>query len=187
MKNAPSSLISPARIAAAAKRMGRAISKDSRGRELCVVAILEDSMVFASDLIRQIRVPVVCHYVRAQSHEVTLGGYTRKEIFFGHQPNLKGKDVLLVDAVLDTGVTLDFLAKRLSESRPRSLRIAVLIDRPESRRVDLEPDYKGFEVASKYVVGYGLAGPGGLYRNLPGLAELNGRRSLRRPGRGKRT
>ena len=155
--------------------MGRAISKDFAGRTVHVVAILEDAMIFAADLIRHITCPVVCNFVRAEVHEVTVGGYTRKEVFFGREPNLKGKDVLLVDAVLDTGVTLDFLARRMLDSRPRSLRIAVLIDRPGSRRVALKPDYKGFEVNAGFIVGYGLAGPEGLYRNLPCLAALKGR------------
>ena len=175
MKPSLSTLYSEGKIESAATRMGRAISKDFAGKTVHVVAILEDAMVFASDLIRHIKPPVICHFVRAQAHEVTLGGHLRKEIFFSHQPNLKGKDVLLVDAMLDTGITLDFLSRRLLESQPRSLRIAVLLDRPASRRVGVGPDYKGFEVASNYVVGYGLAGPNGLYRNLPYLAAVNGR------------
>ncbi len=188
MRKAVSSLISAGRIAGAAQKMGRAISKDFAGRTVHVVAILEDAMIFASDLIRHIQPPVVCHFVRAQAHEVVMGGHARKEIFFSHQPNLKGKDVLLVDAMLDTGITLDFLSRRLLESKPRSLRVAVLLDRPGSRRVALEPDYKGFEVASNYVVGYGLSGPDGLYRNLPYLGSMNGRRATgaRRSAKGKR-
>ncbi len=183
MKKSVSSLYSAGKIAGAAKKMGRAISKDFSGKTVHVVAILEDAMIFASDLIRHIQPPVVCHFVRAQAHEVVMGGHARKEIFFSHQPNLKGKDVLLVDAMLDTGITLDFLSRRLWESRPRSLRIAVLLDRPASRRVPLAPDYKGFEVASNYVVGYGLAGPEGLYRNLPYLGSMNGGR----PGKRRRS
>lgn len=186
MKKSVSSLYSAGRIAGAAEKMGRAISRDFAGRTVHVVAILEDAMIFASDLIRHIRPPVICHFVRAQAHEVVMGGHARKEIFFSHQPNLKGKDVLLVDAMLDTGITLDFLSRRLWESKPRSLRIAVLLDRPGSRRVPLAPDYKGFEVASNYVVGYGLAGPEGLYRNLPYLASLNGRAGKKRRSAGAR-
>jgi hypoxanthine phosphoribosyltransferase len=173
-------LQSPAKLAAASRRMGRAISKDFAGHTVHVVAILEDAMVFASDLIRHITCPVVCHFVRSQVHEVTLGGYTRREVFFSHEPKLKGKDVLLVDAMLDTGITMDFLSRRLLESNPRSLRIAVLLDRPSSRRVALKADYKGFDVDSGFVVGYGLAGPGGLYRNLPALGLLDGRRRAAR-------
>ena len=176
MRNNFKTLYSPAKIAGAAKRMGRAITRDFAGRTIHVVAILEDAMVFASDLIRHIRRPVVCHFVRAQAQEVLVDGNSRKEILFSRNPNLKGKDVLLVDALLDTGVTQDFLSKRLLESRPRSLRIAVLLDRPGSRRVHLNAEYTGFEVASNYVVGYGLAGADGLYRNLPNLAAVSARR-----------
>lgn len=175
-------LYSPAKIAGAAQRMGRAITRDFAGRTVHVVAILEDAMVFASDLIRLIRRPVVCHFVRAQAQEIKVDGNSRKEILFSRGPNLKGKDVLLVDAMLDTGVTLDFLTKRLMESKPRTLRIAVLLDRPGARRVPIDAEYRGFEVASNYVVGYGLAGPEGLYRNLPNLAAVNGRKRPHKAG-----
>lgn len=175
MKSGVKTLQSAAKLAAANRKMGRAISADLAGRTVHVVAILEDALIFASDLMRHITCPVVCHFVRSEVHEVTLGGYTRKEVFFSHEPKLKGKDVLLVDALLDTGITMDFLSRRLLESKPRSLRIAVLLDRPASRRVALTADYKCFEVAPNYVVGYGLAGPDGHYRNLPYLATLQGR------------
>jgi hypoxanthine phosphoribosyltransferase len=94
--------------------------------------------------------------------------------------------VLLVDAVLDTGITLDFLAKRILNAKPRSLRLAVLIDRPESRRVDMKPDYVGFPGASNYLVGYGLSSVTGLYRNLPFVGSPNGhgrKGTKRRAGR----
>jgi hypoxanthine phosphoribosyltransferase len=90
---------------------------------------------------------------------------------FSAAPDLKGRDVLLVDAVLESGVTQDFLLRRLGESAPRSLRLAVLLDKPERRRVDLESDYFGFKTASKEVwVGYGLAAPNGTGRNLRQLS-----------------
>jgi hypoxanthine phosphoribosyltransferase len=95
-------------------------------------------------------------------------------VFFGHQPQLQGRDVLLVDAVLHSGVTQDFLLKRLQEGRPHSLRVAVLLDKPQDRKVDLKPDYFGFAAASKYLAGYGLAGRRGWYRNLPYVGLLEG-------------
>ena len=174
MKSAVKTVYSPARLATQVARMGAEISRDYAGRTLDVVAILEDAFVFAADLVRHITCPVVLHFLRAESHEVTLGGFTRKEVFFSHQPELKGRDVLLVDLVLDTGVTMDFLSKRLVESGPRSLRLAVLLNRPASRRVSLKPDYFGFDVASNYLVGYGLPGQKGLLRNLPLIGSLDG-------------
>jgi hypoxanthine phosphoribosyltransferase len=166
---------SPARIAAQVARMGREISRDHAGQTLHVVAVLEDAFVFASDLVRHITCPVVCHFVRPHSQEVSVGGFLRKEIFFSPEPDLKGKDVLLVEAMLDTGITTSFLTERLRWSRPRSMRLAVLLNRPQSRRVALLPDYWGFEAASKFLVGYGLPGRDGLYRNLPYVGALDGR------------
>ena len=108
--------------------------------------------------------------------DVEETGHQRREIFFSVRPNLKGRNVLIVEAVLATGVTLDFLLKRLQDDRPRSLRLAVLVDKPEGRRVDVTPDYFGFVGASKYLAGYGLAGSQGRFRNLPYIGEVAGGR-----------
>jgi len=162
---------SPARIAARVAALGREISRAYRKRRLDVVVTLDRGFVFAADLIRQIDGPVVCHFVQAEMRDVEQGGHARREIVFGSRPELKNRDVLLVDAVLESGVTQEFLLRRLGETQPRSLRLAVLLDKPERRRVHLEPDYFGFRTASKEVwVGYGLAASNGTGRNLRGLA-----------------
>lgn len=155
------------RLEARVAQMGRTISRDYAGRTLDVVVILENAFLFGADLVRRISNPAVCHFVRSEMRDVRMGGYDRREIFFSPAPRLAGRDVLLVDAVLHTGVTQDFLIKRLEESRPRSLRLAVLFDKPQERKVNLQAEYTGFEAASKHWVGYGLAGRRGLYRNLP--------------------
>jgi len=150
-----------------------------------VVVVLENSFMFAGDLMRRISLPVVCHFVRTDIRDVEQSGFARREIFFSHSPRLTGRDVLVVDMVLHTGVMQDFLFKRLLESGPRSLRMVVLVDKPRDRRVDLKPDYFGFAVASKYLVGYGLAGSRGWFRNLPyiGVRPLQGRRRVARAGK----
>lgn len=188
MKSEIKRVYSSAQIAAQVARLGRRISRDYAGRTLDVLPILEDSFIFAADLVRHITCPVVCHFVRAESSMVRLGDAELKQIFFAHPPDLKGRDVLLVDAVLDTGITLDFLAKRILNAKPRSLRLAVLIDRPESRRVDMKPDYVGFPGASNYLVGYGLSSVTGLYRNLPFVGSPNGhgRKGAERKAGGRR-
>jgi hypoxanthine phosphoribosyltransferase len=147
--------------------MGREISRDYAKAKLDVVVILDSAFIFASDLVRHITVPTKCHFVRSEVRQVHVGGHERREIFFSYDPDLAGRDVLVVDAVLHSGVTLDFLVKRLMESRPGSLRVAVLIDKPKDRKVDLKPDYFGFAAASNYLVGFGLPGANGLHRNLP--------------------
>ncbi len=158
------------RLATRVSQLGRTISRDYAGRTLDVVVMLENSFLFGADLVREISRPVICHFVRSHMRDVHMGGFERREIFFSMPPTIRGRDVLVVDAVLNTGVTQDFLLKRLEEGRPRSLRLAVLFDRPEARKVNLQPEYTGFAAASKYWVGYGLSGQHGLHRNLPYVA-----------------
>jgi hypoxanthine-guanine phosphoribosyltransferase len=116
--------------------------------------------------------------------DVDHGGHARREVFFGDHPELKGRDVLVVDAVLESGVTQEFLLRRLGEGRPRSIRLAVLLDKTANRRVALEPDYFGFRNASNQMwVGYGLAAANGTGRNMRQLsagAKAAPRRSSRR-------
>ena len=177
--------------------LGRAISKDYAGRTVDVVIVLESSFLFGADLVRKISRPVVCHFVRLEMRDVRSQGHELREIFFSAAPLLRGRDVLVVDAVLNTGVTQDFLLKRLEETAPRTLRLVVLFDKAKARKVDLQPEYTGFAAASKEWVGYGLGGRNGTGRNLPHVtansfgsgerpAGIN--RTKRRPrarGRGK--
>jgi hypoxanthine phosphoribosyltransferase len=107
--------------------------------------------------------------------DVELSGFSRREVFFTKPPILQDRDILIIASMLHTGVTLDFLCKRLQENRPRSLRIAVLLDKPADRRVDLQPDYFGFLGASNRFVGYGLAGAHEHYRNLPFVGAIGGK------------
>ena len=164
------------------EQMGRAISRDYAGRTLDVVVVLENAFLFAADLVRKISRPVACHFVRSELRDVRLAGHDYREVFFSPPPALRGRDVLVVDAVLNTGVTQDFLLKRLEEGQPRSLRLAVLFDKPASRRVNVSAEYTGFDAASKEWIGYGLSDAKGLYRNLPYVAS-KGSRGGSRAGR----
>jgi hypoxanthine phosphoribosyltransferase len=174
---------SPVRIATRVEELGRQISKACNGKRLDVVITLDRGFVFGADLIRHIDVPTICHFVREDVRDVEQEGHARREVAFGRGPDVKGRDVLLVDAVLDSGVTQEFLLRRLGESQPRSLRLAVLLDKPEQRRVGLEPDYFGFRTASNGLwVGYGLAASNGMGRNEKGLSikPLSGKRGRKR-------
>jgi hypoxanthine phosphoribosyltransferase len=175
--------VSSGRIAARVADLGRQISKACDGRRLDVVITLDRGFVFAADLIRYIDAPTVCHFVREDIRDVEHEGHARREVAFGRGPDVKGRDVLLVDAILESGVTQEFLLRRLGESQPRSLRMAVLLDKPEQRRVDLEPDYFGFRTASNGLwVGYGLAASNGIGRNQKSLSmkPLSGKRRGRK-------
>jgi hypoxanthine phosphoribosyltransferase len=166
---------SAARIANRVKALGREISRDAHGRRLDVVVTMDRSFVFAADLIRAIDATVVLHFVGSDVRDVELAGRPRREVYFasrGATPGardhseLKGRDVLLIDVVLDSGITQDFLLRRIGESKPRSLRLAVLLDKTSRRHVALEPDYFGFRTASNLVwCGYGLSASNGTGRN----------------------
>jgi hypoxanthine phosphoribosyltransferase len=163
---------SAARIGARVSELGREITRAYKGRRVDIVVTLDRGFIFAADLIREINTAVVCHFVREDVRDVNDGGNERREVYFGARPELKGRDVLLLDAVLESGVTQEFLLRRLGESQPRSLRLAVLLDKPARRRVGLEPDYFGFRTASNEVwVGYGLAAANGTGRNLRALSN----------------
>jgi hypoxanthine phosphoribosyltransferase len=163
---------SPKRISARIDELGKEISSAYRGRRVDVVVTMDRGFVFAADLLRNVVTPTVCHFVREEVRNVQQGAKARREVFFSSRPELKGCDVLVLDAVMDTGVTQEFLLRRLAESQPRSLRLAVLLDKTASRRVALEPDYFGFQTASNQVwVGYGLADARGERRNERGLTQ----------------
>jgi hypoxanthine phosphoribosyltransferase len=175
------------RLASRIRQLGRAISKDYSGRTLDVLIVLDNGFLFGADLIRCISVPVVCRFIRAEMRDVSLAGHARREIYFSWPPGLRGRDVLLVDAILNTGVTQDFLMKQILEGRPGSLRLAVLFDKPDARKVNVKAEYTGFASASNHMVGFGLSGQAGLNRNLPyvGLTRPERRRISARSGRGK--
>ena len=177
---------SAARIAARVADLGKEVSRECNGRRLDVVITLDRGFVFAADLMRHIDAPVVCHFVREEVRDVEDGGHARREVFFGSGPELKGRDVLVVDAVLESGVTQEFLLRRLGESKPRSIRLAVLLDKPAKRRVALEPDYFGFRTASNQMwVGYGLAAANGMGRNLRQLSS-SANRMQTKSGKGRK-
>jgi hypoxanthine phosphoribosyltransferase len=164
-----------ARIANRIKELGRQISKDCRGRRLDVVITMNRGFMFGADLVRAIDGPIALHFLREDVRDVEHGGKLRREVFFGdratiiaskERPELKGRDVLLVDVVLESGITQDFLLRRIGETGPRSLRLAVLLDKTSKRRVALEPDYFGFRTASNELwTGYGLSEANGLGRS----------------------
>jgi hypoxanthine phosphoribosyltransferase len=180
-------LYSAGQVARRVRELGRKITRDYRGEPLELVGVLENSFIFLADLARAIHSPVRCHFIRSETRDIRdPAGYERKEIFYTPEFSAAGKHVLLVDGVLTSGVTMDFLLKRVGLSQPKSLKTAVLIDKPGDRKLSLQPDYFGFRMASnKIVVGYGL-GMDGFYRNLPYIgtpAPARSRTAARKPVR----
>ncbi len=145
------------------------INRDYRGRTLHVVGVLENCFLFMADLVRALKIPVVCHFIKAEIHDTSTGGVALREIMYTPPVEAAGKDILLVDGILQSGVTLDHLYRYILGQNANSVRTATLIEKTDERKVDVATDYVGFKTTAGYLVGYGL-GYREKYRNLPRVA-----------------
>lgn len=170
MELAEEILWSAEQIASRVAEMGREITADYADRELAVVGVLNGSFIFMADLVRSIRRPVRCGFI-----DISTSPRREKitEMVFTSTFEVEGMDLLLVEDILDTGITLAYLRQQMETRGPRTLRIAALLDKPARRRVDIKADYVAFEVPDRFFVGYGLD-YGEAYRNLPYLTYLTG-------------
>jgi hypoxanthine phosphoribosyltransferase len=158
---------SAALIAERVQLLGGEIAQAAEGRELTVLGVLDDSFVFLADLLRALRIPARTAFIR-YDHQ-SLGGV--QDISFSTRMDLTGRDVVLVEGVLETGITQEYLIKQLGAHGARSVRLCVLVDKPDRRRLDLQPQWRAFETHEDYVFGYGL-GFQERYRELPFLGTF---------------
>jgi hypoxanthine phosphoribosyltransferase len=164
-------LITARRIHERVQEMGRQIEADYAGKPLTIVAILTGSLILLADVIRQIRIPLRVALVQASSYRGVTTTASTLLINEAFVPDVSGRDVLLLDDILDTGNTLATLVARMRERGARSVRTAVLLRKQGRQEVTLEPDYTGFEIPNAFVVGYGLD-HNDEYRHLPHIAVL---------------
>lgn len=164
--------ISARRLQARVRALGRAIRADYRGRELVLIGILKGSFIFMADLARAIELPLTCDFMRVSSYGAGAVSSGRIAMHFDLSHPIRGRHVLLVEDIVDTGWTLDHVLRRLRRKKPSSLRLAALLHKPQRTRVEVPIDYLGFTIPDRFVVGYGLDF-GGRYRNLPHLAVLD--------------
>ena len=153
------------------KEMARQISNDYKGKTIHALALLENGFIFMADLVRGLEVPVVCQFIKPKYLREMEGkpeGFL--EIFFSHDADIRGQHVLLVEGMVHSGVTTEFLVSDLRARGAASVKVATLLDRQSARRVQLQPDYFGFLVDEAFLVGYGLGAPEQTHRNLPYLA-----------------
>lgn len=165
-------LISEEQLQAKVAELGAQISRDYEGKDLLLVSILKGSVVFMADLMRAIKEPCSIDFMVVSSYggaNTTSTGLVK--IVKDLDQDLSGKDVLIVEDILDTGVTLSHLVPMLKLRRPNSVRLCTILSKPSRRKVDIEPDYCGFEVPDEFVVGYGLDYDE-KYRNLPYVGVL---------------
>lgn len=164
-------LISAEEIDAKIKEIGAEISKDYAGKNLLLVSVLKGSVIVMSDLMRAITIPARIDFMSVSSYGEGSKTSGVVRILKDLDVNIKGLDVLIVEDILDSGMTLSYLMKILKERDPNSVRIMTLLDKPERRKVEVEIDYVGFAIPDKFVVGYGLD-YAEKYRNLPYLGVL---------------
>ena len=164
-------LLSRQAISDRVKELGVEISKDfSKSQNLVCIAILKGSFIFAADLLRSLSIPAQIEFMGLKSYEGQQST-GRVQITMDLGIDIKDKDVLLIEDIVDTGTTLEFLNDTLQVREPASLKIATLLSKPEAHLNDFKLDYVGFEIADEFVVGYGLD-VDGKYRELDHIAEL---------------
>lgn len=167
-------VISSDQIQKRVKELGRQITDDYKGQTIQLLAVLENAFMFQADLVRAIDVPVVCQFIKPRYRQKQDGPANDvMEIFFSHEPDIRGQHILLVEGLVHSGVTAEFLMADLRARGAASVKLVTLLDRQAARRVPLQPDYFGFLVDETFLVGYGLGAVEQTSRNLPYLAAAN--------------
>lgn len=165
-------LVSEEALKAKVAELGAQISRDYEGRNLVLVSILKGSVVFMADLMRAVTIPCSIDFMVVSSYggsNTTTSGLVK--IIKDLDADLSGKDVLIVEDILDTGITLSHLVPMLKMRNPNSVKLCTILSKPSRRKADIEPDYCGFEVPDEFVVGYGLD-YNEKYRNLSYVGVL---------------
>ncbi|NLY45089.1 MAG: hypoxanthine phosphoribosyltransferase [Tissierella sp.] len=159
-------LFSREEIAERVRELGIEISKDYKEKDLVVVSLLRGSFVFTSDLVRELSIPVEVDFMTTSSYGHSEESSGLVDIVHDLRTDIEGKDVLIVDDIMDSGFTLENVVKHLEKKSPKSIKISVMLDKPSRRKVNLSPDYVGFAIPDVFIVGYGL-NYGDFYRNIP--------------------
>jgi hypoxanthine phosphoribosyltransferase len=168
-------LIDAERLAKRVQELGREISQQYQDKTVHAVCVLDDSFMFAADLIRAIDVPVIGSFVKPRFNESPTKTGSLLQIFFTPEIEVKGQHVLLIETLVSTGITAEFLMRNLIARGATSVRLVALLEKQVERRVPLQPDFFGFVVEDGSLLGYGLGQyKTGLGRNLPYIASAVG-------------
>jgi hypoxanthine phosphoribosyltransferase len=173
MRDAPVGeiLVQPDELSRRVRELGRQISADYAGRDLLLVGVLKGAVFFLSDLMRHIDVPCEVDFMAVASYGSATDSSGVVRILKDLDVALEDRHVLIVEDIIDSGLTLQYLLRSLGARNPASIEVCALLTKPERRKVALEPRYVGFEIPNRFVVGYGLD-HGERYRNLPYVAVL---------------
>jgi hypoxanthine phosphoribosyltransferase len=164
-------LISRDEIAKAVDRLAREIKRDYQGKQPLLIGVLKGSFMFMADLIRQLDLPLELDFVRLSSYGAARESSGKVRVIQGVKTPIKGRDILVVEDIVDTGITTSFLLDYLKKKKPASLKLCALTDKPSRHKVPVSIDYLGFTVPDKFIVGYGLDFDQ-RFRNLPDIYTL---------------
>jgi hypoxanthine phosphoribosyltransferase len=164
-------LVQADELAHRVRQLGAQISEDYKGRDLLLIGVLKGAVFFLSDLMRHIDVPCEVDFMAVASYGSATESSGVVRILKDLDAPIEGRDVLIVEDIVDSGLTLSYLLRNLSARGPASLEVCALLTKPERREVELVPRYVGFEIPNRFAVGYGLD-YGERFRNLPYVATL---------------
>jgi hypoxanthine phosphoribosyltransferase len=152
----PKVLIPEVKLQARVKELASEISRDYQGKEIVAICILKGSFVFFSDLIRHLDLPLSCEFLGLSSYGNKMVSSGEVKVTLDLNDPIEGKHVIVFEDIVDTGLTLSYILQSLSARRPASIKTCSLLMKPDSLKVDIEPDYVGFRIGSEFVVGYGI-------------------------------
>jgi hypoxanthine phosphoribosyltransferase len=155
------------------KELGAEISADYEGSDLVMIGVLKGAILFLADLMRELTVPCEVDFMAVSSYGSSTDSSGVVRILKDLDASIEGRDVLVVEDIIDSGLTLHYLMKNLRARNPASLEVCALLTKPERRRIDLPIRYVGFEIPNRFAIGYGLD-HAQRYRNLPYVAALEG-------------
>ncbi|OOO00532.1 MAG: hypoxanthine phosphoribosyltransferase [Epulopiscium sp. Nele67-Bin004] len=164
-------LITEEQLSVKIKQLGEKITTDYTDKDLLVIGILKGSSLFMSDLIRKIKLPITIDFMIVSSYGDSTETSGIVKILKDLDKNVEGKHILIVEDIIDTGLTLKYLQELLQSRNPASVKVCTLLDKPSKRKQNIKPDYVGFEVPDEFVVGYGVD-YAEKYRNLPFIGVL---------------
>jgi len=153
------------------QELGEKISEDYKGKDLILVGVMKGAFVFLADLARNIRLPIVVDYLGLSSFDSRSKGRGAVRISSDLNMNIAGKHVLVVEDIINSGLTMEYVTKSLKARDPKGIKVCTLLDKVEKRRTNFKADYVGFTIPDRYVVGYGLDYQD-QYRNLPYIASI---------------
>jgi hypoxanthine phosphoribosyltransferase len=164
-------LVSKEEIQTAVERLGRQITQDYQGKDLFVIGVLKGGFMFMADLVRAIDLPIQLDFIAVSSYGSATKTSSVVRMIKDIDKSLDGKHLLIVEDIIDSGVTLKYLKEMFATRGPLSIKICTIFDKPSRRKVEMVGDYVGVEIPDEYVIGYGLDYDG-TYRNLPDLCVL---------------